>query len=167
MDRSFRRIEHELTMAERMYKRLPGRSYGIASISSLWEADDHLLFVQSYRVSETYKRFFHRDIHAMIVCRTRTGMEITFILGLIAAALGLGALLFPSDAVTYTVATFAVLFALFALINFLRGPTCRCTLQTTVQIQTLPSLGRLRNARKVLLRLQPKIEAAQGKPAAS
>jgi hypothetical protein len=50
----------------------------------------------------------------------------------------------------------------FLVANLLLGPTCVCHLKTAVQTEELPSLRRLRRARKVLARLRPLIVAAQG-----
>ena len=48
------------------------------------------------------------------------------------------------------------------VVNLIKGPTCNCYLRTAVQIKELPSLSRLKRARKVLARLRPLITAAQG-----
>ncbi len=147
-------------MAARPYKRLPGRTFGLLAAPSLWEADDHLLFVESNRVSESYKRFFYRDIRSIVICQTKSGHMITFALGAIAFLFGFITLVAESD-VRAVAGVIAGLFFIPALLNFLRGPTCRCTVQTAVQTQPLPSLNRLRVARKVLARIQPKIASAQ------
>jgi hypothetical protein len=147
-------------MAERLYHRLPGRSRQFLNSSTLWEASDHLLQVQSHVVSESYRRFFFRDIQAVIICETKSGRAMTIVLA------GLGAILclpmpFVPMAGIIAFGSVAALFFLLALINFLRGPTCVCTLRTAVQTQELASLTRLKTARKVLGQLQPKIAAAQ------
>jgi len=51
---------------------------------------------------------------------------------------------------------------LIFLINLLAGPTCVCQLKTAVHQEELPALRRLRQARKIIGRLQPLIEQAQG-----
>src|SRR6185436_13376911 len=53
-------------------------------------------------------------------------------------------------------------FFLCFLINWIRGPTCECHLQTAVQREQVPSLDRWRVARKALAQIQPLIEHAQG-----
>lgn len=147
-------------MADRPYKRLPGRSRQFFNAVTLWEGADHLLLVHSHGVTESYRRFFHRDIQAIVVCQTRNGLVQTVVLGLLGLALAA-----PAPFVGFEAAVafgiFAGLFFLLALINFLRGATCRCTLRTAVQTQELPSLNRVRTARKVLTRIQPAIAAAQ------
>ena len=48
------------------------------------------------------------------------------------------------------------------LINLSRGRTCVCHIRTAVQTEELPSLRRLRTARKATALLKPLIEEAQG-----
>jgi len=151
-------------MAARPYKRLPGRHNGLFYVTSLWEAEDHLLLVESYRVSESYRRFFYRDIQAVVICRTVAGLVITIVMGVLAAGFGALAALFEGPRVACVI--FAAVFLALAVLEILRGPTCRSTLRTAVQTQRLPSLGRLRVARKAILRIQSRIEAAQGQPVA-
>jgi len=150
-------------MAKRPYQRLPGRSGSFLGTSTLWEAEDHLLLVRSVIVTETYRRFFFRDIQAIVVCRTKAGLVMDFILALTAAAFGAGAVFVffaePSAGVILGVVAAALLMGL--TVNLVRGPTCRCVIRTAVQAQPVPSLNRLRATRKILGRLRPKIEAAQ------
>ncbi len=147
-------------MAERIYHRLPGRGRQFLNSSTLWEAADHLLLVQSHLVSESYRRFFFRDVQALVVCETKSGLVMTIVLAAL-GALACVPMAFVPDGWWMAFVALALLFFLPALINFLRGPTCRCTLRTAVQTQDLPSLNRLKIARKVLARLQPKIAAVQ------
>jgi len=51
---------------------------------------------------------------------------------------------------------------LLLLINLYRGPTCETKLLTAVQTEKLHSLHRLKNAFKVMDRLRPHIQSAQG-----
>jgi hypothetical protein len=53
-------------------------------------------------------------------------------------------------------------FLLGLIIHLLLGPTCVCHVQTAVQTEKLPSLKRLRKARKILNQLKPLIAAVQG-----
>ena len=48
------------------------------------------------------------------------------------------------------------------LINLALGPTSACQIRTAVQVEDLPSLNRLRRARKVLNRVRPLVVAVQG-----
>lgn len=144
-------------MADRPYKRLPGRGSGVLNSATLWEGDDHLLLVESHRVSESYKRFFYRDIQAIVVCQTNAGLIISIVLAVMTLVLGISAIIVGSIALGIATGFFLLLTA----ISFFAGPTCRCTLRTAVQSQPLSSLKRIRHARKALARLQPQIAAAQ------
>ncbi len=166
-------------MPEKEYQRLTrarARSaFAVASMSrsSLWLGKDHLLCVDSSGYSETYKRFYFRDIQAISIQRTERRQWWTIILGFFA-------FLFFMLTVVGTPKTpparwsggeiaggiflggLTGLFLLLLLINLSLGPTCKCLLRTAVQIEELPSLKRLRRARKALARLRPLIVAAQG-----
>jgi len=159
------------------YKKLPGtglRRVGFitlaASRTRLYLGADHLLSVDSIFGSETYKRFYFRDIQAFTVRRTPWGLVTVLIFG---GLLGLSALgLLSADPITFGFGSvFTVLFSLFflgfLLQQLVRGGTCRTSVQTAVQTEELPSLNRVRTCRKVLARLQPLILAAQPAPASS
>src|SRR5690242_8964250 len=57
-------------MSPSSYTRMPGQFRGVFRRFSLWMGDDHLLLVDSTRFSESYKRFYLRDIQSIIVRRT-------------------------------------------------------------------------------------------------
>lgn len=150
-------------MAAHPYKRLPGRSRRLFNAATLWESEDHLLLVQSQVITENYRRFFFRDIQAIAICQTKAGPVISFVFGLLAVASGVAAL-FTGGSGAIALSIVAGVFLLLTVINILRGPTCRCLLRTAVQAQELSSLHRLRTARRVLRRIQPKIQSAQQAP---
>lgn len=166
-------------MPEKEYQRLTrARSRSAISIaftsrSSLWLGKDHLLCVDSGGYTETYKRFYFRDIQVISIERTDRHHWWSAILGSLAfiffiIALGVA----PGNpfaqwsdgaiaGVTFlsTVILFCIL---LLLINLLSGPACKCFLRTAVQIEELPSLNRVRRARKGLERLRPFLIAVQG-----
>ena len=157
---------------EEKYKRLPGRSGAYISWFDpsryqLWLGEDHLLHLSWTNFSESYKRFYLKDIQTIVLSRTMRGRIINIVLGilllisaLLCWPLALGA------GVTIQVYVFGTLAPMFAILlgwNTLFGPTCRCCLHTAVQVEELPSLGRIRSARKTFVILQLAVEAAQGK----
>jgi len=150
-------------MANRAYKRLPGRGNGLLNATTLWEADDHLLLVMSHRVNESYKRFFYRDIQAIVICHTNLSIVVNIVFGVLTLLFAVAAIAAGS---TVGIALWIVagLLLIPLVMNLLRGPTCLCTLRTAVQTQPLPSLNRVRIAHKVLARLQQKIAADQPGP---
>lgn len=144
------------------YKRLPGMGRQIASYSRLYLAEDHLLHVASSPFSERYKRFYFRDIQALILIRTETWI---WILGawLMAALLGVVIAVAANEAIVSTVfGCVAGLFLTIGIIHVVAGPTCRCYVRTAVQMERLPSLSRLRRAQTILARITPSITQAQG-----
>ena len=58
-------------------------------------------------------------------------------------------------------ASLAACFVVVLVTHLAFGPTCSVTIRTAVQTERLPSLGRLRIARRVLARVRPLITAAQ------
>jgi hypothetical protein len=160
-------------MAAQKYQRLT-RERGPAQLSiiamtrsSLWLGDDHLLLVASTGYSETYKRFFFRDIQAFTVRKTKTRLVWNWILGIL---LALSALITwvasrnDSTATALIIVTIILLvvFGLPLLLNNLFGPTCACQIRTAVQTEDLPSLSRARKTQKILNQIRPLIIAAQG-----
>ncbi len=140
---------------------------------SLWLGADHLLGVDSGGFTENYKRFYFRDIQAIMIEKTKTGQIWNYIWGVAVFITLVSAIANRSpgplsqwngdDAVgTIVFGGFATLFALFFVINLLLGPTCKCYLRTAVQIEEIPSLRRLHRARKILERIRPLITTAQG-----
>ncbi len=155
---------------ETKYKRLPGRGprragFVAASFSrcSLYLGDDHLLAVESTGFSEDYKRFYFSDIQAIITRKTRRGALWSIILALMIACFFTGALFLEGESLRILFWILSGMFLAFLLINVFRGPTCVCHMTTAVQQDQLPSLNRLRVARRVIEMLRPAIEAVQGK----
>jgi hypothetical protein len=159
-----------MATTEPEYQRLPGRGIRrggflqvMATSSRLWLGRDHLLLVDSSGFTETYKRFYFRDIAAITLARTNrravwNGIAFIFTLLFGAAALALGGM---------TAAIFgsmAGLCVLLSLINVALGPTCVCHLTTAVQTDELASFRRFSQALKVLARLRPLLVAAQEQP---
>ena len=147
---------------EKVYRRLPGRESGLLSYSRLWLGPDHLLLARTTFFSEEYKRFYFRDIQALIVRKTERREILNVIFALVAIAFGLFVLASPDSFWRGFWVVFAGLVLCLLAVNWLRGPTCVCHIRTAVQTEPLPTLKHLRTARKVIARLKPGIEAAQG-----
>jgi hypothetical protein len=155
-------------MAEREYHRLTRarRRAGVAVITvsqySLWLGRDHLLLAESNGYSESYKRFYFRDIQAIIVHRTSARRTIGIIFGAVAAVLITIGLLIGETSAMITFGVIALVTCGLPLwINLLLGPTCQCQVRTAVQTEDLP-IRRVRKARKILQRIRPLIAEAQG-----
>ena len=158
------------------YARLPGSgtsrkgaSFIAVSRNScrLWLGDDHLLQVESVGgYSESYRRFYFRDIQAVYLHKTKSWFAVNLILGVLTALFLLWALSVKDTGGQIALGIITGTLGIFLLVNVLRGSTCSCRLKTAVHLEELPSLRRRRNAEKVLARLKPLIEAAQGSTAA-
>ncbi len=159
-----------------VYRKLPGRGLGWAGLGRLWIAEDHLLEVNSLLVSERYRRFFFKDISALVIRRTKVRLAWSIAHGVlgIGGALLAGGLWWGGTLVAEQeprimlwvfagmAAPFALLFLVLLFINLLLGPTCRCHLQTTsAGWHPLAAPTRLRPARRFLAQFTPLLEAAQ------
>jgi hypothetical protein len=150
---------------EKVYRRLSGRDAGLLSYSRLWLGPDHLLLARTAFFSEEYKRFYFRDIQAVVTRRTERREILTVIL--IFTTVVFGVLAAFTDAVWHAVLVVITLTLFVALlVNWLRGPTCVCHLRTAVQTEELSPLKRSRATRRVIDKLKPNIERAQGALAA-
>lgn len=152
------------------YRKLPGSGTrrdgsfiaGSAHQSRLWLGPDHLLLVDSTLAAQDLKRFYFRDIQAITVRKTTTGRTTNLVMTGLAALLCLWASLISFDVGRVILLFIAAVCGGVLVLNSLFGPTCECQLQTAVQRERLPSLGRLRTALKVLALLRPHLELAQG-----
>ena len=142
------------------YRRVRGlRATLTLSHSALFTAPDHLLLCD-YRsgFTERYKRFYFRDIEAVIIRKTQNWMVsmamwaiAAFVFFLIATATHWNRFLQVMEAIC----------ALFFLRNLIRGPSCRTHVQTAVQTDALPMLKRVRQTQRVLRSVFALIAQAQ------
>jgi len=127
---------------------------------------DHLLAVDSNVYHERYQRYYFKDIQGIVILKTKRGRFFNGIVGFLlalAAALTLQAW-FASDSVW--VVFWAILGSFFLILllgNMAFGPTCVCQVRMPISTNKLPSLHRLRLARKVRDRIREKIEQTQGR----
>jgi hypothetical protein len=144
------------------YRKLPGRHRGLLLSASLWVHDDHLLSVKSEGFHEHYKRFYFRDIQAIVVTK-----EQRFHFSNRAIALGtlfvVAALFFRIAAPEVATGIWMGLGALALLWIYLAlKQSCTCRIFTAVTREELPSVYRLWTARKVLAELERRIAEVQG-----
>jgi hypothetical protein len=155
-------------MAEQEYERLtrtgPRSAFELISLSraSIWLGKDHLLCVGTNGYSEDYKRFYFRDIQAIVI-RQNNARNVR---SGIYAALGVLFVIVSfavdkSNVALITLLSAAGISLAAVTINLLLGPTCSCQIRTAVQMESLP-LIRTRRAQKFLERVRPLIAAAQG-----
>jgi hypothetical protein len=155
------------------FQRLPGRASSVAEYYRVYALPDHILSVTASGFSENYRRFYYRDIQAIIVRQTDAGRTANIILGILVgltALIWLGPILNPDSQNLGFILFCAIANGLFLLplvINILLGPTCHCYIKTAVQTDRLYAVGRLRTAQKFLDRIRPRIMEAQSVPAAT
>jgi hypothetical protein len=138
------------------YRRIPGKKKctGIGYYV-LYEADDHLLQVNSRFGVEEYKRFYFADIQALVVRKTAEGLIKGLVLTGVTLLLALAA-----TAWEWALSVFGIpasLVAMWLIVHVLRGPTCITTITTAVQTEQLHSLARLRKALEFMDRIRPAI----------
>jgi hypothetical protein len=141
--------------------------FGIVVTSSyrLYLGDNHLLYVTNQWFAESYKRFYFRDIQALVW--TRNDRRKTYNIILLLAGLCAGLLVLAvgsaADAVMVLPFTLALgcLIGVPAVVNNARGPTCTAYIKTAVHNQLLKPLGRVPLAERVFAELAPRIAAAQ------
>jgi hypothetical protein len=162
-------MAEESTTQTQPYRRLAGRgrrtggcvSVG-APISTIWLADDHLLLRESiYGLSETYKRFYFRDVQAIVI--RRSPRWIAWISVWMILCLFFFACSVTSHWRVWVWPFFSALCFVLTTIQLARGPTCVTHLVTAVQRELLGSLNTLRKARRALKTLVPLIEEKQGR----
>ncbi len=138
-----------------------GRNY-------LYLGPDHVLMVTNAWFGEDYKRFYYRDIQAIVVQKNGAAGILNLVLGgllaflVFLAVLGLGSWQWDEVGFVITGIIFGIVLLLL-LVNIAMGPTCICKLQTAVHAERLPSLGRLRRTRRAVQRIQMKVEEVQGR----
>lgn len=144
------------------YKKASRRASSLFSRSQLWYGSDHLLLVKEFGASEEYKRFYYRDIQTMIALRT-PAYYLWGIVFLVMILFLLGAY-FGAEEVDGVAALFGLGFiTLFLGAHLLRGPTCKCWIQTRINKEKLIMFGRTAQVRRFLTQVEPKIVAVQGR----
>jgi hypothetical protein len=146
---------------EKVYRRLPGRGMAALQHARLYRGPDHLIQVVSTGYSEIYKRFYFRDIQAIIIQKTHWGKIWTGIWTFFTALFGLPA--FDMSGVPAIVmGSISGFFGLFLIGNIAFGPTCACFVRTAVQTERLSPVTRIWTARRLLKRIRPMIDSLQG-----
>jgi hypothetical protein len=147
------------------YQRLPGkgrRKKSIIGFSRLYLGKDHLLGVYNAAYTEDYRRFYFKDIQAIVVAANSRRERLAAIYCGTALFLLLIAFWKGGNWSTFFM-ILAVLFLVNVAINWHRGPTCTCRLYTAASREDLPSLGRIKNANEVIEILRPLIAESQGR----
>jgi hypothetical protein len=147
-----------------IYRRLGGQGATLTQYTRLYLGPDHLLQTASNGYTENYKRFYFRDIQAIVIRRNDLWVLwiVAWSLPPLVLALAAVAALGSNAWTAVILLSIAAGFLAGLIINLLMGPTCVCHVQTAVQTEKIPSLRRLKQVRKMLRQVRPLIGAAQG-----
>jgi len=147
------------------YQKLPGARRTPFRKATLWLASDHILSIDSHRFTEEYKRYYFKDIQAIVVRQTTgsTAMSkaIDLVVTIILVVLALAAWRLESRGAAIVGGLILIQFIIIKSL----GPRCVCQLITAVSSDKLPSLNRLRTAEKALQIIGPLVQQAQAEPA--
>lgn len=156
-----------------LYHKMRGVSSALLSPAKAYLADDHLLLVQESMTAQEYRRFYFRDIQAVIVRKTAGGsiliilysiLLVVFLVSFLSVYVDTGGITGPRIINPVSLATVGLAAALLALliINIVKGPTVICCLQTAANVQKVPMIKRLNHARRFIEQLRGPIEQIQG-----
>jgi len=147
------------------YQKLPGARRTPFRKATLWLASDHILSIDSHRFTEEYKRYYFKDIQAIVVRQTTgsTAMSkaIDLVVTIILVVLALAAWRLESRGAAIVGGLILIQFIIIKSL----GPRCVCQLITAVSSDKLPSLNRLPTAGKALQIIGPLVQQAQAEPA--
>lgn len=144
------------------YEKLPGRLRGVLRCGSLWLGADHVLVVDSFRFSEEYRRFYFRDVQAIVLRKcVRFVVPAWWLLGFLSA--GIAALIGLAGKHWLTTAGNTVMVGMALYLGGMSVfGSCRVHIKTAVSWAALPSLYRMGPARRAVAILTDKIAALQG-----
>lgn len=149
-----------------VYRKFSRLRKSLFQVAQLWAAPDHLMLVTSIYAFETYRRFYFKDIEALVIRRTKSQRTWIVTSGIVIGLFIIFAALFVfagrrgklSDAGTMEgwaiFCGFVAGFFLIVLIwQLVLGPTCVVFLQMPAGLVRLPLFDRLRGALKMRDRL--------------
>ncbi len=129
----------------------------------LWLAEHYLLSVQSNGYTEIYKRFYYKEIQAIVARRTRGGFWLSLFIGLGALGfLGLAIVVRDEPVAMGLMVVIMLAFLAGLIVHIFQGPTCECVIKTAIQYERLPALTRLPKTLDFIARMRPLIEVVQG-----
>jgi hypothetical protein len=151
-----------------VYKKLPGKGpvFRLTGVGSrCWYSQDHLLLVTSEGgYLENYKRFYYRDIQALIIRKTNVYRVVNWVCGVALLFLFLFGVLawrssFPES--FFGLVPMFLIFLSTLVGNLIAGDSRDLIIQTAVQRERLGNLSTQRSIRKGLDILLPLIHSAQ------
>lgn len=149
--------------SEKEYIRLPGGAFSLRTRARLYLGKDHLLSLLNTGYTESYKRFYFKDIQAIVAQKTADGTMWSISFAISTVAWILIALIIHETVLSFVFGWIPAGISLVLFLgNLISGPTCVSYIYTAVTKEKLRSLSRLRKAQSVINTLRPFIDAAQG-----
>lgn len=143
------------------YRKLPGHRRGFIRGSSVWLGQDHLLAVNSMRFREEYKRYYFRDIQAIVIAESprfhiSTRSALIGYVWLVAFAATFQLNYGPSVMAGIGIAL------VLAWIYISVACSCTCRIHTAVSHDQLRSVYRIWTVGKFLRAIEAEISKVQG-----
>lgn len=140
------------------YEPLPGTHWSSLAATTAYVGEDHVLIVRRSLFAERYRRFYFRDIQAVIVRESPLAWILGALIGLIVGVL----VLLHLDGGGMGVLLAAGGLTAMLLLHLAGGRACQCHIQTEMNRQRIPTVGRTRVAERFLAVLRQHITAAEG-----
>lgn len=122
---------------------------------------DHLLQISTAEYRETYRRYYYRDIQAIVVRHSNYRLYANIIMGSIFVLLALAGSATLGNVISIVFYCLAAIMAVALIDSNVRGASVIVFLRTAVGSDRLHSLNHERVAQLFLERIRPRIEAAQ------
>lgn len=149
------------------YSKFPAKRKNFVGSDRLWTAPDHLLIVSSTGISESYKRFYFRDIQALNTVKTLSNYVKLWVTGAVFVLLCILATFSMTDpdsggigAIMALIVGLPVMYYIIRLA--LEGASCRCYIYSSVQEEKLAPIDTIKKANRLYDFLIPEIEKCQG-----
>ena len=166
-----------MSESSKPYQRLSRSRFGLNGFGSLWLGKDHVLLVNNTFAIERYRRWFLREIQAVIIRRNPVRLIWNCVLGVFAVLLlaAAGGCFYASSvsrgaedimvlAVMATIlGVFGFAFVVVVAVNTSMGPGCTAFIQTPSGLTRLSTPNRVAAVEKLISRLQPQLVEAQAK----
>jgi len=143
------------------YKKIYKVKYG-AERSAIFAADDHFLIstVKGY-YNEEYYRFFYNDLIALKIRINRWSSAMLIILSILTIVFLAGAIFIDIETVRRIALSAFILFLFVCFYIIIYGPHARLVFKTATAEKDF-SMGRKNKILKMLKKLRPYVEEAQG-----
>ncbi|MBN2685923.1 MAG: hypothetical protein JXR40_11640 [Pontiellaceae bacterium] len=143
------------------YEKVSPRGRGLIKRQRIWKGSDHLLAVTETGYTEEFKRYYFSDIQSFTILWSKSYVIWAILLPMISLLVFALAVSSRDSSVIRTV-VFTGAFASLFIIHLLRGPTCKCWIDTGINHEYLFALRRVSQAQRFWARIEPDLTAAQG-----